>query len=157
MTALIPLGSRLWNSRLVCLMLIAIACAEKSTVAESSPVGTFELQQLNGRSLPTPLDTSYYWNGQSLQIDCISVGLRGTVTISASSRFMATGVVREDCQGSSNQRNGSIEGTWAEQNGTIDFFLDDGNGAFSGTLSGGNLVISGEVRGRSATAILVRR
>lgn len=145
------------SSALAVILVMSIACAEKTTVAESSPVGTFELQQLNGRSLPMPLDTSYYWNGQSLQIDCISVGLRGTVTISASSRFVATGVVREDCQGSSNQRNGSIEGTWADQNGTIDFFLDDGDEAFTGTMSGGNLVVSGDVRGRNATAIFARK
>lgn len=133
------------------------ACGKESTVASSSPVGIFELQQINGRSLPTALDTSYYWNGQSLQINCISVGLRGTVTISASSRFVATGTVREECQGSNNQRNGSVEGTWTESGGTIDFFLDDGNEGFSGTLSGANLVIMGDLRGRSATGILSRR
>lgn len=144
------------SSALAVTLGISIACADKTTVAGSSPVGTFELQQLNGRSLPMSLDTSYYWNGQSLQIDCISVGLRGTVTISASSRFVATGIVREDCQGSSNQRNGSIEGTWAEQSGTIDFFLDNGDEAFSGTLSGGNLVVSGDIRGATATAIFSR-
>lgn len=135
-------------------LLVTFACGKDSDpLGTSSPVGTYQLQQINGRMLPVGVDTSFNSGG----VDCIRFALRGTVTISASSRFVASGTVREDCQGDSQEHSGSIEGTWTEQDGGIGFFPDGRSETMAGSLSGANLVVIGGAQGQSGTAIFVRQ
>lgn len=96
------------------------ATAPSSSGSSSSPVGSYTISTVNGKTLPTSL----YADG-SISYDVTA----GTMKVTSDGKFLAVTNYRQTVPGSVENFVDSIGGTWTQNGSSLQLAVDDGTNA----------------------------